>query len=151
MSDRIEELLAKEDLQLASPKKRVAAFFLDELFLAILVYAALSGRFNPDNIESFIIAMDKSFAFILVVVVLYHGIFTALYGATLGKMAMRIRVVTIGLLDSPTYMESFLRAVVRVVGGSLFCLGLGLIWAFFDSDRQGWHDKAAKTLVINAA
>jgi uncharacterized RDD family membrane protein YckC len=148
MSDDIEALLDKEELTLASIKKRALAYFIDELLLAIIIYAALSGRFNTDNIESFIVAMNKAFLFIITIKILYHGIFTAIYGATLGKIAMRIRVVTIGLLDNPNYLESFLRATMRVAGESLFYLGL--IWAMFDPDRQGWHDKAAKTLVIDA-
>ena len=27
-------------------------------------------------------------------------------------------------------------------------LGLGLIWCAFDSRKQGWHDKLAKTVVV---
>jgi len=148
MSEEVEFLLQKEDLQLASFKKRVFAYLLDELLLAILIYAAISGNFKPNNLESYILAIDKAFLFIMTIKIIYHGFFTAIYGATIGKIAMRIRVVTIGLLDNPTMLESFLRASVRVLGESL--LYLGLLWAFFDGNRQAWHDKVAKTLVIDA-
>jgi len=149
MTDDIEFLLHKEELTLATLKKRTTAYMIDELLLSILIYAALYGRFDTSNIESFIIALNKAFLIIISMKVLYHGIFTTLYGATLGKMVMRIRVVTIGLLDNPTWSESFTRAAVRVFGESVFYLGFA--WAFFDPDRQAWHDKAAKTLVIDAS
>jgi uncharacterized RDD family membrane protein YckC len=149
MTDDIEFLLHKEELTLATIKKRTTAYMIDELLLSILIYAALYGRFDTSNIESFLVALNKAFLIIVIMKILYHGIFTALYGATLGKMVMRIRVVSVGLLDNPTWLESFLRASVRVFGESIFYLGFA--WAFFDPDRQGLHDKTAKTLVIDAS
>ncbi len=148
MTEPIEFLLQKEELRLASIKKRVFAYLIDELLLSLIVIGAMSGRFSSGNIESFIIAMNEAFLFIMSIKILYHGLFTHFYGATLGKIAMRIRVVSIGLLDNLTIIESFLRASMRTVGESLFYLGL--IWAIFDPDRQGWHDKVAKSLVIDA-
>jgi hypothetical protein len=34
--------------------------------------------------------------------------------------------------------------------GCLIPLGLGFIWVAFDRRKQGWHDKAANTVVIRA-
>jgi uncharacterized RDD family membrane protein YckC len=42
------------------------------------------------------------------------------------------------------------RAALRYVGyviSTLVCY-IGLIWAAFDSRKQGWHDKIASTVVV---
>ncbi|MDP9237304.1 MAG: RDD family protein [Chloroflexota bacterium] len=69
-------------------------------------------------------------------------------GATLGKMAMGLKVVsaeTGGLIDPGT---ALLRYVGYIVSG--IALGLGFFWIIWDPAKQGWHDKIAKTLVIRA-
>ena len=42
------------------------------------------------------------------------------------------------------------QSVARYLGYYVSCqfFGLGFIWAAFDSRKQGWQDKLAKTLVI---
>jgi uncharacterized RDD family membrane protein YckC len=66
-------------------------------------------------------------------------------GQTLGNRLMRIRVVKVdgGPLNTP---DALLR-----YGGYLInmLLGLGWAWAIIDERRQGWHDKMARTIVIN--
>jgi hypothetical protein len=44
------------------------------------------------------------------------------------------------------------RALVRYFGYfvSGIVLSLGFLWATFDSRRQGWHDKIARTYVIES-
>lgn len=70
------------------------------------------------------------------------------YGATIGKLAMKIRVIEINTLENPNVLVALNRAIFRVVSEMLFYLGF--LWAMFDPARQGWHDKTAKTLVVNA-
>jgi uncharacterized RDD family membrane protein YckC len=45
------------------------------------------------------------------------------------------------------------RAFIRYIGFfiSQSAFGLGLLWAAFDPNKQGWHDKIAGTYVIRAA
>ena len=66
-------------------------------------------------------------------------------GQTLGSRALKIRVVkTDGLyLDYP---GAFLRYIGFVVSCVVFFLGV--IWAAFDAQKQGWHDKIAGTYVV---
>jgi uncharacterized RDD family membrane protein YckC len=47
----------------------------------------------------------------------------------------------------PDFIHSFIRAVVRIVSESL--LYLGFIWGLLTKTKQTWHDKLAKTLVID--
>lgn len=66
-------------------------------------------------------------------------------GQTLGKRAMAIRIVK----ESGDPVD-FATAIVRYIGYmiSSIVLFLGFIWVIFDSKKQGWHDKIAKTYVI---
>jgi len=43
-------------------------------------------------------------------------------------------------------------AIIRYVGMviSTICLGLGFLWVSWDPQKQGWHDKLAKTYVVRA-
>ena len=68
-------------------------------------------------------------------------------GQTIGSRALHIRVVKTdgSLLD---YTGSFVRFIGYLI--SLYCLAIGLIWAAFDAQKQGWHDKIAGTYVVKA-
>ena len=68
-------------------------------------------------------------------------------GQTLGSRALNIRVVkTDGShLD---YVGAFLRYIGFVISCAAFLLGV--IWAAFDDQKQGWHDKIASTYVLKA-
>jgi uncharacterized RDD family membrane protein YckC len=77
----------------------------------------------------------------------YFVFMHAQYGATVGKMIMKIKVVTEkgGKIDLAT---SFVREIASYLSG--FVLLLGYISVIWDKKKQGWHDKIAKTVVIKA-
>ena len=68
-------------------------------------------------------------------------------GQTLGSRALNIRVVKTdgSYLD---YVGAFLRYIGFVV--SCVVILIGVIWAAFDAQKQGWHDKIAGTYVVKA-
>jgi uncharacterized RDD family membrane protein YckC len=68
-------------------------------------------------------------------------------GQTLGSRALNIRVVKTdgSYLD---YVGAFLRYVGFVISCVVFLIGV--IWAAFDAQKQGWHDKIAGTYVVKA-
>jgi uncharacterized RDD family membrane protein YckC len=68
-------------------------------------------------------------------------------GQTLGSRALNIRVVKTdgSYLD---YGGAFLRYIGFFVSCVVFLLGV--IWAAFDAQKQGWHDKIAGTYVVKA-
>ncbi len=76
---------------------------------------------------------------------LYFIIMWGRRGATLGKMAMRIKIVSTDGSDI-SYGAAFLRYIGTIISGFLF--GLGYLWMLWDDKNQTWHDKIASTCVI---
>ncbi len=87
---------------------------------------------------------------------IYEAVMLGLKGATLGKMAMGVRVVREDNGQIPGMGKGFGR--VGTMFGPWIVPCLGYIWVLlcylsplFDNQRrQGWHDKVVKTLVISA-
>jgi len=73
------------------------------------------------------------------------GMESSLYQATLGKMAMRLKVT-----DLEGRRISFARATARHFAKFLsgFALMLGFLMIAFDEQKQGLHDRIAGSLVI---
>ena len=90
----------------------------------------------------------------LVVMLLYLVPATALTGRTLGMRRTRIKVLRVD--GTPVgWLGSFARYIVPLAV-ALFIpqlgpvLGLGLVlWGYRDRNKQGIHDKLAKTIVVN--
>jgi len=68
-------------------------------------------------------------------------------GQTVGNFTCLMRVV--GTDGQPIGLG---RAVLRYLGYyvSIVPLSIGFLWAAFDKRRQGWHDKIARTYVIES-
>ncbi|MEU3951107.1 RDD family protein [Streptomyces achromogenes] len=87
-----------------------------------------------------------------VIGLVYEWLMTGLFGATLGKLAVGIRVVKVENGQKPGLGKSFLRWIIPIVGS--FACGIGQLVVylspFWDKSgrQQGWHDKAASTMVV---
>lgn len=76
---------------------------------------------------------------------LYEILLTARYGATLGKLACRLSVVTVeGARIS--YARSTGRYFAKII--NQFTLGIGYLIAAFDQEKKGLHDIICNTRVI---
>ena len=66
-------------------------------------------------------------------------------GMTVGMRAWRVRLVS-----ADDQIVSWPRCLLRFFVGvvSLGALGLGILWALVDSKNRGWHDLAARTILI---
>jgi len=149
LNEEIENVLHREGLVLADIKKRTMAFFIDEILLSFLLIIAMSDSFsNAKTVEEMIILTNSFLWEYLLMKIAYQTFFVMQYGATLGKIAMKIRVVEIATLQNPSFAVSLNRAVFRVISEMLFYLGF--LWGMMDLVRQTWHDKTARTLVVNA-
>jgi uncharacterized RDD family membrane protein YckC len=69
-------------------------------------------------------------------------------GQTIGNKLLNIRVIKTDGSDL-----SLVVALIRYVGlvVSILVIFIGVIWAAFDPNKQGWHDKIAGTYVIKTS
>jgi uncharacterized RDD family membrane protein YckC len=149
LNEDINNRLYREGITLAPIKKRGMAFFIDEMLLSFLLIIALGDSFvEAKGVEEMIILTNTFVLEYMAMKVVYQAFFVMQYGATLGKIVMKIRVIEIKTMQKPNVVVSLNRAIVRVVGEMLFYLGF--VWGVMDPARQTWHDKSAKTLVVNA-
>lgn len=148
MNEEIENILHREGITIADTKKRAAAFFIDELLLSLVLILALWDSFASASNTEDIINLTNSFVLeYMVLKIIYQTFFVVQYGASIGKIVMKIRVIDIKTLNNPTVAVALNRSIFRVISEMLFYLGF--LWGMMDPARQTWHDKTAKTLVIN--
>src|SRR5262245_48561459 len=83
-------------------------------------------------------------AFLGLLKLAYFGAFTAACGQTIGKMAMRIRVVADDVPLDPA--RAARRTLVSAV--SLLAAGAGFLPVLVDPDRRALHDRLAGTRVV---
>ena len=136
--------------------RRFVAAVIDALVLSIALFVIkfLSGG----NQQNFIIEMfddlsplgnsgswRNNILYFLLNLIYYAALESSKYQATIGKMALDIRVI-----DTDGHRLSSQKAIVRYLGKiiSAVILMIGYIMAAFDSKKQALHDKIATTYVI---
>ncbi len=148
MSEEVENILHREGITLASIKARSMAFFIDEMLLSFILVFALWDNFSQaKNIEEMINVTNMFVLEYMAMKIFYQAFFTMHYGASIGKIMMKIRVIEIATLHNPNVLSSLNRAIFRIISETLFYLGF--LWGMFDPAKQAWHDKTARTLVVN--
>ena len=125
----------------AEPATRILARLIDVvvMLVAALVIASIAGVDNQIEIQLFFAAAG----------VLYEVAFTALKGATPGKMAMGIGVVTTAGKSPPGWGPAVIRWAVTAIP----CIGfvvfiVSLVWLFTDAQHRTVGDRAAGTFVV---
>ena len=139
-----------DKLELASNKNRLKAFVIDDLLITFITIILLwdSMQSAKGDLLAITMIMNSAFVQIVIIKVIYQSYFIWYYGATLGKMAAKIKVIDFENFGKITFGQSVLRASSRIVSESLFYLGF--ILAIYTKSRQTLHDKISKTLVVNA-
>ncbi len=83
----------------------------------------------------------------LIISVGYYVYFIGNRGQTPGKMVLKIKVQKLEDGSNLGYPGAFMREVLgKFVSGVVF--GLGYLWMIRDKDKQTWHDKIAKSVVV---
>jgi uncharacterized RDD family membrane protein YckC len=131
-----------------TPGARIGAAMLDlAMLLAIdllVLYFTLRMAALPFG-EWQALPLVPFAAFLLLIKVAYYWAFTAIGGQTIGKMAMRIRVIADeGVALDPT---TALRRTVLAVA-SVLTLGAAFLPALVRRDRRAVHDQIAHTRVV---
>lgn len=132
---------------------RMIAFVIDQVVIAFtvgllataigMVGAGMTSGGLADSVSMLVNLLG------FVAQMVYYVGLTHKKGATLGKMAVGIRVQRQSDGQNLTLVEAFLREVVgKFVSG--IPLGLGYFWMLWDQNKQTWHDKIAKSVVVKA-
>lgn len=140
---------------LAAPVRRLAGFLVDQAIFVVIFVIILSrsglttsaGFANP--------VYDRSALILFVMELVYPVVLVALLGQTVGCMVARVRVVAQDDAGVPGWGRALRRVAVANLPGLVPVLGLLFTlvcygWMFRDPRRQGLHDKAAGTVVIDA-
>lgn len=124
--------------------KRVVAFIIDVIIVNIastIIYLVVGG--------------NAQIAAILISLIITFAYFTALNGSprgqTVGKMALGIAVRDMDSGSSIGPVRAFSRALAEYVLFALFILPwlVDVLWPLWDPQRQAWHDKAVRSLVVD--
>jgi len=147
-------------LDMASIGRRFGAIFIDGLIvtlplmvLAFLVLLPL-GFIEADQGEDAMPAPFAIFANLFVslgaaaIYILYEGLMLSSGGQTVGKKAMKVKVVTAEGREL-TSGQAWGRAASRQILGIVPCLGLIDYLVAFGQERTAIHDMMAKTRVVN--
>jgi uncharacterized RDD family membrane protein YckC len=120
---------------LASLESRLIALFIDSIILGLLTGLLFAGFKNGGG---------AALGFLAGLVYQWYFL-TQQNGQTPGKMMMGIRVVKTS--GEPLVASD---AILRYIGYSInsFVFMIGWLWALWDGERQGWHDKIASTIVV---
>jgi uncharacterized RDD family membrane protein YckC len=146
---------------------RALARIIDSVILTIIIYAlwlvilggaGAAADTNPDgtltdeSTGGIIAAFFGAIAITFVITIAYELVLTAIKGQTVGKMIMGIKVVRSADGQVPGFGPAFMRWLLPMIGVFVCYIGALLVYLspLFDSSGrvQGWHDKAANTLVI---
>ena len=124
--------------------KRVTAFLLDVIVVAVLLGVATNAAFAFRDPLEFVVAAVVAAVVAVVGAVLafvYFILFEARYGQTIGKMVMDI--VVIGEDDgSISYREATTRTLLRPLDV------IGFVAIYFTDRKQRLGDLAADTVVV---
>ena len=130
----------------ASRWLRFFAWIIDGVVIAIVMFILwLAGLVGADSVEDF--GASDGLVNALVTLV-YYVAMTAAFGATLGKMALGMRVADADG-NRPGFGAVVMREVVGKIVSALVIL-IGFFWILVDDRRQGWHDKIGGTFVVKA-
>jgi len=117
--------------------RRFVASLLDGIILGVI--GGILGSILTDN--------DNAATGVGVLLgILYYTYFEGSSGQTLGKKALGIRVVDLAGGGSIGFGRAFIRYIGRIV--SAIPLLLGYFWMLWDKERQTWHDKFARSVVV---
>lgn len=147
----LEETLYREDIELAPLSARFFAFLIDKNIIAFLLIVIYWDAFSQyqENYSAIVALILKMIWQLIILNVIYETVFLFLYGGTPGKMLLKIRVVNVSVLDSPNFLCSLNRAVVKTISEHLGYIPYAFV--FFSPFLQAFHDYTAQTIVIKNA
>jgi len=133
--------------RLASPGKRLGAYFLDILviFALFLVLSVVVGGGTATGTEGgagvgILLGIAVFLAYIIWAFMLFAK------GMTPGKKLLGMRVIKEDGSSAGFFTMLIREWIGKAISGLIF--SLGFLWILFDRDNQGWHDKLMSTYVV---
>jgi uncharacterized RDD family membrane protein YckC len=127
--------------------QRAAAFLIDGIIVIVILVPLLVVVFGLREVS--LDPAEHSWDLVVPLVIAAAVIgFWRYCGATPGKIALGVKIVDAATGQPPTLGRLVLRFVAYFVSALPFYLGF--LWAAVDRRKQGWHDKIARTIVINS-
>ena len=138
------------NLQLASMRSRAFAYVIDDLLVTLIIMIIFWENIYAvsNDPDALMYLMKAELVMPLIVLkVIYHTFFVWYYGATIGKIVAKIRVIDANNWGRVNLFSSLLRAVGRIFSEMFFYVGF--LIGFFNDGRKTFHDITGRTLVVN--
>lgn len=133
---------------------RVGAFLIDYILLTLVLAVVASGLrllflpgIGPQDQGYFIGQVLFSLLLAILIWWPYFIVSSVKFGGTVGKLILGQMVVNENG-EKIDWGQALLRYLVGYGIIDSLTLGLGYLWVAFDSKKQGFHDKIAKTYVV---
>ncbi|MBF0433623.1 MAG: RDD family protein [Fibrobacteria bacterium] len=136
-----------DDYTIASIGKRFGAIVIDGLVFLVLnlITSAITVALASSTGKGIIVAQVVNMLGSFVLPLIYEVVFIGLKGATPGKMAMGVKVISTDG-EPVSMLKSLGRYFAKMISGLI--LMIGYIMAFSDKKKQALHDKMCNTLVV---
>ncbi|MFA6788474.1 MAG: RDD family protein [Arcobacteraceae bacterium] len=136
------------NLELATIGSRVKAFVIDDLLITAVFLLLYWEKFSATDDAMVLLAiMNEGVYQVLLLKFVYQGFFVWYYGATLGRIFAKIRVIDYYHFGRVSLFTAFIRSFFRIISEMFFYIGF--VFAFFNDSKQTLQDKIARTLVVN--
>ncbi|ACU84651.1 predicted membrane protein/domain [Brachybacterium faecium DSM 4810] len=164
------EIPGKGAVKMASMTQRLIARILDGVVLSIVILvvmvvaiAIVAGAASVDDGSGGaaglgILGFLGLTTLGVVLVYAYEAVMIGFWGATVGKMALKVKVVKPRNGEAPGIGSGIVRFLIPGLCALIPFIGwLGTVACYisptFDNSgrRQGWHDKVANTVVVSTA
>ncbi len=139
------------NLQLASMRSRALAYVIDDFLVTIIImmifWEDIISVSHDMNALMYLLKAELAFPLIILKII-YQTFFVWYYGATIGKIVVKIRIIDVNDWGRVSIISSFLRAVGRIFSEMFFYIGF--LIGFFNNGRKTFHDIIGRSLVVNA-
>lgn len=139
------------DLQLASLRSRATAFVIDDLLVTAIIIIIFWDNIMAvsHDVNAMMLFMKTELVMPLIFLkFVYQALFTWYYGATVGKIVAKIKVIDSDTWGRVTPFSAIIRSLGRIFSEMFFYIGF--LIGFFNDGRKTFHDFTGKTLVVNA-
>ena len=126
-----------DNLQLASMRSRALGYVIDDFLVTIIIMMIFWEDIISvsQDMDALMYLLKAELAFPLIMLkVIYQTFFVWYYGATIGKIVVKIRVIDANKWGRVSIISSFLRAVGRIFSEMFFFYNI-----FFLIKFNNWH------------